>query len=91
MSFYPSEVNKDFFTKTKDEYFNEEIRNKEILRENGIQDNFWEKRKNLKGFHNPDFEQIKTLFNDCCESEMKYINIDDENMLIIANGTRLKK
>jgi hypothetical protein len=31
------------------------------------------------------------LFKDCCESEMKCVNIDDDNMLIITNGNKLKK
>jgi hypothetical protein len=71
--------------------FSEEIKFKVNTRVNTKQNEFWDRRKFLKGTNDPDFEKVKVIFNKIYgENDTKFINLDADNMLIVRNGEKLK-
>ena len=90
-SFYPRSTSKQFFMQEKQHMINDEIQFREQSREKDKQEEFWERRKFLKGQHDPDFEKVKLIYHNLYgENDTQYINLDLDNMVIVRNGDRLK-
>jgi hypothetical protein len=92
-TFYPSVPDKEFFEKEKESILKDEISKKVLKRDIQKQEDFWDKRKNLKAPSDPAFEQVKALFRKHFgEGEQtQFINVDNERMLIVSSCSNMKQ
>ena len=90
-NFYPSCADNEIFMKEKENILSNQIKLKIKKRENNKQKIFSLKRYS-KEINDPEFDNIKNIYSKLYgEKDTKYINFDDESMLIIRNGKKLKE
>lgn len=90
-NFYPSCADNEFFMKEKENIISSQINLKIQKREKNKQKIFSLKRYS-KEINDPEFDNIKNIYSKLYgEKDTKYINFDDESMLIIRNGKKLKE
>ena len=89
-NYYPTCADNESFTKEKEDIISSKINQKIKKRELNKQKIFSLKRYS-KEINDPEFDNIKHIYSKLYgEKDTKYINVDDESMLIIRNGKKLK-
>lgn len=92
-TFYPNQPDKEFFQKERKTFFNKEVNFRMVDREKKKQEDFWERRKNLKGHVDPAFNKVRLLFqnNFNLGEEVEFIDVDEDRMLIISRKSYMKQ